>query len=260
MHATLISLDLFDPQELNVLLDNVLEEPTPIPNSPLPLNQEVGNKRITGTFPIKQPATKKRKKSSVDIKKLLKLLTKEQLQEVISKAIVDFPVLEETIRTRIPPYEISTTIQEAQKLKASIFKSFPHTRYGSSYDHYCYTHVRPAQNTFISFVSKPLKLLSDAKQWRPLLDYILVAIEETAELPNWDSPADRQPKENLFKKFAAHLQKVLTQNDMTLQRHDCERISAVCTLHNTIENGLPFTECLKTIPLPGGGQQVIVHN
>ena len=222
---------------------------------PILTPHEIGSKRATVNFPIKQPSTKKRKKSTVDIKKLLKLLTKEQLQEVIAKAIVDSPVLEETIRTRIPPYEISTTIQEAQKLKANIFKSFPHTRYGSSYDHYCYTHVRPAQNSFISFVSKPLKLLSDAKQWRPLLDYLFIAIEETAELPNWDSPADRQPKENLFKKYATHLQKVLEQCDMALQRHDLDRITAVCSLHNTIENGLPFTECLKIVPHAGGGIQ-----
>ena len=193
-----------------------------------------------------QPPKKKRK-TTVNLSKLIRGLTKEQLEEMILNVTNELPDIEETVRKHLPTFDIQQAIQEAQKLKKKLFQEFPNTRYGSPYDHYAFTRVKSSQSAYSTAVRKPLTVLSSAKQWSVLLDYILAVIEESAELPDWDCEADRKPKQSLFKAFASHLLKILERNDFEISNTVREEILNVCQTHNKISYGTPFAECISYI-------------
>lgn len=194
-----------------------------------------------------KPPKKKRKPVRVNLEKLLFPLKKEQLEEVILQFIKDNPDFENNIRTLLPTFDVAGAIQEAQKLKQKVFQAFPNTRYGSSYDHYSFNHVKSFQSAYITAVRKPITAMSSAKQWDELLDYLLAIIEESAELPDWDCEQDRKQKINLFKIFSSNLMKVLKQKEQELSNVDLEQIVTLCTAHNTVAHGTPFSDCLNFV-------------
>jgi len=234
----------FDPQDQTNELyipDSLFNELTKndVPNKPTP-------SPITQTHPRPNHnrPKKKRKTTPVTIEKLLNPLKKDQLETVILELIQKHPEIEHNIRDLLPTFDVSTAIQDAQKLKQKIFQAFPNTRYGSSYDHYSFNRVKSSQSAYITAVRKPISVMSSAKQWNELLDYLLAIIEESAEIPDWDCEDDQKSKKALFKTFASNLLKVLNQKEDELTCNELEQIKNLCVTHNTAVHGAPFTDCI----------------
>lgn len=195
----------------------------------------------------KRRATKKRKHVAVKVDKLLKPLGKQQLLELLLRLTQD-PEIEDQIRQNAPEFSVRDVMTKLRKLSAALYKSFPHTRYGSSYDHYTYVRVADQEAAFIKAAKKPLQMLVDSRQWLVALQYFEAVIAEAAELPNWDSPDDCKAKRALFRSFATNLLKVIRGLDDTeIVQERWLRLRDICLAHHNVNSGLHFEHCIREI-------------
>mmetsp|Transcript_4583 Transcript_4583/g.16124 ORF Transcript_4583/g.16124 Transcript_4583/m.16124 type:complete len:379 (+) Transcript_4583:345-1481(+) len=195
----------------------------------------------------KRRATKKRKNVAVKVDKLLKPLGKQQLLDLLLKLTQD-PEIEAQIRVQAPAFDVREVMVKLRKLSAALYKSFPHTRYGSSYDHYTYARVQPQEAAFIKAAKKPLQMLVDSRQWLVALQFLEAVVAEAAELPNWDCPDDCKAKRALFRCFASNLLKIIRGLDDTeLPQERWLRLRELCVAHHNVNAGLHFENCIREV-------------
>lgn len=195
----------------------------------------------------KKRVTKKRKHVAVKVDKLLKPLGKQQLLDLLLRLTQD-PEIEDQIRQNAPEFSVRDVMTKLRKLSAALYKSFPHTRYGSSYDHYTYVRVADQEAAFIKAAKKPLQMLVDSRQWQVALQYFEAVIAEAAELPNWDSPDDCKAKRALFRSFATNLLKIIRGLDDTeILQERWLRLRDLCLSHHNVSSGLHFEHCIREI-------------
>ena len=173
--------------------------PEPEPEPELPSKPLAGTKRkSSGATPAKK---KTKTPAPVTLHKLLQPLQKPQLEKLVLDFCAQRPEMEPALR-HLPGFDYTAALAELQKLLKKVFTAFPHSRWGSSTDHYSYNRVRPVQANFIAAVKKPLTPLSTGKQWKELLEYLIGAIKLSGDLPDWNQEADCKSKNVLFRTLA----------------------------------------------------------
>lgn len=109
---------------------------------------------------------------------------------------------------------------QLQKLSGAIRRAFPNTRFGSSHDQYiisslhtfrdilirficsfCYKRVNPCVSIFKKQVLELLSRFQAASDPLVMLQFLAVAGEYSAALPDWDLAADCKPKNALMKRL-----------------------------------------------------------
>eukprot|EP01080_Neovahlkampfia_damariscottae_P011790 gene11790-5127_t len=87
--------------------------------------------------------------------------------------------------------------------------AFPHSRFGSDRNHFCYKRVSSHIQIFKKALSEPLKLYKTAKQNEILRDYIAIAFPIVDDLPDFDDANDNKPKEQMIKTLTTNLKAAL---------------------------------------------------
>ena len=152
------------------------------------------------------PASLDRLLAPLDAASLSKLLLQVCARSVAEQvAVSNEQFVRQQVGGALSLVAVDSRIADAEACFKKIWSAFPHTRYGSDRDHFCYKRVRPVQAIFIKKVSEPLVDLKEAKNWRALLRYLRGAVKLALDLPSWDQAADNKSKAALYKRLAAAL-------------------------------------------------------
>jgi len=162
---------------------------------------QIITKKKSSTPPVLK---KPRKQKSVDTKRLLQSLTKEQLVSLIIKHIDSKPEckLDFCNESELPAPDIESLTAELKKLNNKISKSFPHSRFGSHLDHYSYKRVSPAISSFRKTLNQHLAILQKSQRHDSMISWLLSIFPSVSDLPHWDSKNDRKTKTQIITKLA----------------------------------------------------------
>lgn len=169
-------------------------------------NQEIAPKK-------KRKYTKSNKSEPPNLHKRLSVLSCEQLTKLVETLVGNHPELEEEIA--IPSPDISNLIENLERCKSNIFKSFPNSRWGSNRDAFCYRRVKTHLDSFTKSCIDQGKQLESFESWTALIDYILKAWEIVDELPQWDNPDHNKSKNRCFKTLGVQCRKAIGQIHLT---------------------------------------------
>jgi hypothetical protein len=186
----------------------------------------------------KDTTPKKRAKKEVDIEKLLKAYEKEDLINIISKLIDKNKDLEKDVRELLPKPSMDLQKKQLEKLSKSIMSAFPHSRFGSNRNHFCFKRVQQHVSNFKTQLNSPIKGYKDSKQFEVLMEYLLVAIPIVDDLPNFDDEKDNNLKNGMIKVMITNFNNSMKNiKDFDIKKHKdmIEKLSGFKELKDMIK-------------------------
>ncbi|CAH3175043.1 unnamed protein product [Porites lobata] len=178
--------------------------------------------------------------SSPELSRTLYGLSKVQLVDLFNALVTErHPDLEQELQGLIPEPDLKEMEKKLNYLQRKIYKSFPHSRYGSSSNTFCYRRV----NTHLAAFKKECvgqgQTLLDLQLWELSLSYVLMAWSYVNGMPNWDNPSHNKSKEQCFKALAVQCKKALTNLKNSLTQEKCkdliERMQSACEQDNQLQ-------------------------
>lgn len=190
----------------------------------------------------KRKYTKSNKSEPPNLHKRLSALSCEQLTKLIENLVENHPELEEEIA--LPSPDISNLLENLERCKSSIFKSFPNSRWGSSRDAFCYRRVKTHLDSFTKSCIDQGKQLESFESWTALIEYILKAWEIVDELPHWDNPDHNKTKNRCFKTLGVQCKKSISHSHLTQSEYR-DMLSRLEEAVQINDNLLPCIQLVK---------------